>query len=214
MQTFVVRRPGIAATATELGAALARMRAFEEKPHTLAAQWIRSYALCETDDRFGLACIFAADSAQTLAQHAGCVDLAASEILPVSATLPGRPFAPAKVYLIRRRGFWKTESELEQSAETARRIGDDEMARELSLLHTYAVSEADGTLGTVCLYQGVDADVLRGHAARAGMPADEVIPVLGRIVFRPDAQQHFLNRRVAESRSATLRPLSPLRESS
>ena len=59
----------------------------------------------------------------------------------------------------------------------------------MSWLRSYAVKESDGTLGTVCIYQAVDSDVLRQHAARVGMPADEIIPVLGQIVFRDDAPQ-------------------------
>ncbi len=93
------------------------------------------------------------------------------------------------VYLIRRRNFWKTAAELEKSAAVSRRVGEEEMARAVSWLRTYAVKESDGTLGTVCIYQAVDSDALRQHAARVGMPADEIIPVLGRIVFREDAPQ-------------------------
>jgi hypothetical protein len=59
----------------------------------------------------------------------------------------------------------------------------------VSWLHTYAVTEKDGSLGTVCLYQAVDPEALRKHAARVGMPADEIVPVFGRIVFRDDPQQ-------------------------
>jgi hypothetical protein len=54
----------------------------------------------------------------------------------------------------------------------------------VSWLRTYAVRENDGSLGTVCLYQSVDAWALTEHAARTGMPADEITPVIGRIVFR------------------------------
>ena len=188
MQTYLVRRPGVAATAAELDAVLARLRTFEERPHALAAQWFRSYAVRETDGRFGLACVVAADGTQTLKRHAALTKAPAQEILPVAGTLLARRFAPTMVYLVRRRSFWKTLADLEQGAARSRRIEDEEMAREVCRLRTYAVAESDGTLGTACLYQAVDPMALARHAARAGMPADEIIPVIGRIVFRGEPQ--------------------------
>jgi hypothetical protein len=82
MQTYVVRRSNIAASAAELDAALTRLRTFEEKPHALNARWIRSYAVREADGRFGLACVFQSDSAQTLARHAELIKAPAHEIIP------------------------------------------------------------------------------------------------------------------------------------
>ena len=186
MQTYVVSRPGIAEGAAALDAALTRLRAFEERAHALQARWMHSYALHQANGRFGLACVFQADSVQTLRRHAGLTELPAGEILPVAATVLVRPFAPTRVYLIRRRAFWKTADDLEQSAAIARRIGDEGMPREVSWLRTYAVREHDGSLGTVCIYQAASPEALREHASRVGMPADEITPVLGRIVFRED----------------------------
>ena len=186
MQTYVVSRPGIADGAATLDAALTRLRAFEEQAPSLRARWMHSYALSRADGRFGLACVFQADSVQTLQRHAGLTALPAEEILPVAATVLVRPFAPTKVYRIRRRAFWKTKSDLEQSAAIARRIGDEDMPREVSWLHTYAVHERDGSLGTVCIYQATSPEALREHATRVGMPADEITPVLGRVVFREE----------------------------
>jgi hypothetical protein len=186
MQTYVVSRPGIADGAAALDAALMRLRAFEEEPHALQARWMHSYALRQADGRFGLACVFQADSVQTLERHAGLTELPAQEILPVAATVPVRPFAPTMVYLIRRRASWKTAAELSQSAAISRRVGDEDMPRQVRWLRTYAVHEHDGSLGTVCVYQAVSPEALREHAARVGMPADEITPVLGRIVFRED----------------------------
>jgi hypothetical protein len=189
MQTFVVRRPGIGASAAALDAVLTRLRAFEEEPGPLNARWIRSYALREADGRFGLTCVFQSDSVQTLRRHAALTGAPAQEIVPVAATVPVRPFAPTMAYMIRRRNFWKTAADLEKSAAISRRVGDGEMAGQVSWLHTYAVMENDGTLGTVCFYQGVDAEALRKHAERVGMPADEIVPVIGRIVFRENPQE-------------------------
>jgi hypothetical protein len=189
MQTYVVRRPNIAATAAELNAVLTRLRSFEEQPHSVDARWIRSYALREADGRFGLACVFQSDSAQALRRHAELTGAPAQEILPVAGKVLVRPFAPTMVYLIRRRNFWKTAADLDNSAALSRRIGDEEMAREVSWLRTYAVKESDGTLGTVCIYQAVDPKALSKHAARVGMPADEIVPVIGRIVYRDESYE-------------------------
>jgi hypothetical protein len=186
MPIYVVRRPGIAATAAELDAALTRLRAFESQPDRRDARWLRSYALREADGRFGLACIFEANAADTLRRHAAETSVAAGEILPVAATLIVQPFAPAKVYLVRRRSHWQSAADLQQSAAIARRVGVEEMASEVSWLRTYAVHEDDGSLGTVCIYQGVDGQALSRHAERVGMPADEIFPVIGRVLFQPD----------------------------
>lgn len=198
MPTYLVNRPGIAAGAAELDAALTRLRSFEEKnPDALRARWMHSYALAHADGRFGLACVFEADSAQALRRHAAQTALAAREILPVATTLELRAFAPAMVHLIRRRRFCKTLADIEKSAAIWSRIGD-EMARQVSWLRTYAVHEDDGTLGTVCLYQGIDAQALAEHAARVGAPADDITAVIGRIVYRDDP----LHPQSAASRSA------------
>jgi hypothetical protein len=186
MQNHVVYRPGIAASAAELGAALTRLRSFEEQAPTLPARWLHSYALVQADGRFGLTCVFEADGAPALRRHAAQTDMPAAEILPVAATVHVRSFAPTRVYLIRRRNVWPSAAELDRSAALSRRIGDEEMAREVSWLHSYAVRESDGTLGTVCLYQAVSPAALRDHARRCAMPADEIVPVLGRIVYRDD----------------------------
>jgi Protein of unknown function (DUF4242) len=41
-------------------------------------------------------------------------------------------------------------------------------------------------VGTVCVYQATSEEKVREHASRAGLPADEVIPVLDTVLVRPD----------------------------
>lgn len=182
MQTHVVRRIGIAANAAELEAALMRLRSTEGR--VPQAQWLHSYAVCEPDGRFGLACVFKATDAATLLRHAEQCKLPAHEVLPVDGTLFEQAFAPTRVYLVRRRGVWPAGTDLSRHGDTVRRVADEVIGREVSWLHSYVVREADGRLGTVCLYQGIDPAALARHAARAGLPADEIVPVLGRIVLR------------------------------
>jgi hypothetical protein len=187
MQNYIVRRPGIASTGAELNAALTRLRAFEDESSGLNARWMRSYALREANGRFGLACVFEADSVQTLMVHALKTGVKAQEILPVTATVIGRRLAPMMVYLIRRRNFWHTTEDFERSAAVSRFVGEEEFSGDVKWLRTYAIKENDGTVGAVGLYQAVHADALRRHSVRVGVPADEIIPVLGHIVFREEA---------------------------
>ncbi len=88
MQIYLLRRRGIASGANRLNAALTRLRELEEAPSALQARWLHSYALREDDGRFGLACVFEADSARTLRRHAELTRLPAEEILPASGTPP------------------------------------------------------------------------------------------------------------------------------
>lgn len=185
IRTFLVRRSGVAAGAGDLDAALTRQRTLEEAPDAaLGARWLHSYALREADGRFGLACVFRADGIETLRRHALLAALPAQHIATVLATHVRHPFAPTMVYLVRRRGVGADAAQLERRLATARRIADEDMPRQVSWLRSYALHEDGGCLGTACLYQALDPGVLREHALRAGLPVDEITPVLGRIVFR------------------------------
>jgi hypothetical protein len=187
VQTYLIHRPGIAADANELDAALMRLRAFEEQPAALQAQWLHSYALHGHDGRLGLACVFRAADVTALRRHADSTQLAAVEISPVVRTLVVRPFAPTRVHMVRRRRAWRTVADLERNAALARRVADEQMARQLCWLRSYVVREHDDTLGSVCLFQAIDAGALAEHAERSGVTADEITAVIGRIVFREEA---------------------------
>lgn len=89
-------------------------------------------------------------------------------------------------YVIFRRSAWKTPEDLEVAAKRSARVGTEEMSDKVRWIRSYVVEDAGGTLGTVCVYQGVDAQAVREHAQRAGLPADEVIPVRGTVVVNPD----------------------------
>ena len=182
LHPHVVRRVGIAANAAELEAALMRLRATEGR--VPQARWLHSYAVCEPDGRFGLACVFEAADAATLRRHAEACGLPAHEVLPLAHTLVEQAFAPTRVYLVRRRRAWPPGTDLGRQGAVARRVAEAVIGREVSWLHSHVVREADGWLGTVCLYQGIDPTALARHAARAGLPADEIVPVLGRVVVR------------------------------
>ena len=91
-----------------------------------------------------------------------------------------------KTYVILRRNGWKTAADLGAAAQRSRQVGDEEMSDDISWIRSYVLEEADGTVGTVCIYQASSAEAVREHASRAGLPADEVIPVAETVLVRPD----------------------------
>lgn len=91
-----------------------------------------------------------------------------------------------ELYIIRRRNAWKTPQELEEAAARSRRIGNEEMPDRVRWIRSYVVNEADGRLGTVCVYQATDPAAIREHAERVGMPADEIVPVTATVIVRED----------------------------
>ena len=94
-----------------------------------------------------------------------------------------------KTYIIRRRNAWKNSQELEATAALSLRVGNDEMADRIRWLRSYVVQEADGTLGTVCVYQATNADAIRENTRRVGMPADEITRVAYTVIIRTDPSE-------------------------
>ena len=92
-------------------------------------------------------------------------------------------------YIIRRRNAWKSTQELEATAALSLHVGNNEMADRIRWIRSYVVQEADGTLGTVCVYQATNADAIREHARRAGMPADEITCVADTVIIRTDPSE-------------------------
>ena len=94
-----------------------------------------------------------------------------------------------KTFVIRRRNAWKNAQELEAAAVRSRKIGDSEMSNKARWIRSYVLTEADGTLGTACIYQAVSPEAIREHAQRVGMPADEITPVAATVIVRADPQE-------------------------
>jgi hypothetical protein len=95
------------------------------------------------------------------------------------------------LYVIRRPSGWGTPAELQAAAAKSGRIGNEEMPDRVRWIRSYVVKEADGRLGTFCIYQARDPESIREHARRVGMPGDQIFPVADTVVVRPDpaAQQ-------------------------
>jgi hypothetical protein len=91
-----------------------------------------------------------------------------------------------QLYVIRRRNAWKSADELEKAASRSAKIGNEQMADKVRWIRSYVVQENDGTLGTCCIYQAVSPEAIREHAARVGMPADEITLVANTVIVRDD----------------------------
>ena len=91
-----------------------------------------------------------------------------------------------KTYVIRRRDGWASPEDLQQAAAKSKDVGDNEMSEDIRWIRSYVVAEADGKLGTVCIYQASSPEKIAEHATRAGLPADEITEVADTVIVRED----------------------------
>ena len=89
-------------------------------------------------------------------------------------------------YVVRRRQGWQSPDELKAAAERSRAIADSDFPDDIRWIRSYVVAEADGGLGTVCIYQATSPGAVRAHADQVGMPATEILDVADTVVVRPD----------------------------
>jgi len=90
------------------------------------------------------------------------------------------------LYVIRRPSAWANLPELEAAGAKSAKIGNEEMPDRVRWIRSYVVKEADGRLGSFCIYQAKDTESIREHARRVGMPGDEIFPVVNTVVIRDD----------------------------
>jgi Nickel responsive protein SCO4226-like len=90
-----------------------------------------------------------------------------------------------QLYAIRRRNGWATADDLRAAAERSTAEGN-KPGSGVRWIRSYVVSEDNGDLGTVCIYEAESPETIRAHAQRVGMPADEITPVADTVVVRPD----------------------------
>ncbi|MER8612612.1 nickel-binding protein [Mesorhizobium sp. M0435] len=93
------------------------------------------------------------------------------------------------MYAIRRPSAWANLGELEKAGAKSARIGNEEMPDRIRWIRSYVVHEADGRVGTVCIYQASDPESIKEHAARVGMPAAEILPIIDTVVIRADPEK-------------------------
>lgn len=91
-----------------------------------------------------------------------------------------------ELYAIRRRSGWSDPKSLEAAAAKSAKIGNEDMSDRVRWIRSYVLSEPDGSLGTVCIYEARDQESIRDHARRVGMPSDEISPVAKTVLVRPD----------------------------
>ena len=91
-----------------------------------------------------------------------------------------------QLFAIRRPMGWKTPEDLAEAAKLSARVGDEEMSGDIRWIRSYVVIEADGSLGTICIYEASSADKIREHAERAGLPATEIWAVADTVIVRED----------------------------
>jgi hypothetical protein len=90
------------------------------------------------------------------------------------------------LYVIRRPSGWRTPEELQAAAARSKHVGDEEMSDDVRWIRSYVVKEADGGLGTFCIYQASSPEKIREHAARADIPAEDTFEVVDTVLVRPD----------------------------
>jgi thiamine biosynthesis protein ThiC len=90
-----------------------------------------------------------------------------------------------ETYVILRRGGWRTADELQDATERTTAV-DVRMADDVRPIRSYVLTETDGSVGTVCIYQATSPEAIRTHADRAELPVDEIMAVADTVVVRPD----------------------------
>jgi Protein of unknown function (DUF4242) len=90
------------------------------------------------------------------------------------------------LYVIRRPSAWTNAAELEAAGAKSAQVGNEEMSDRVRWIRSYVVKEADGRLGSFCVYEARDPASIREHARRVGMPGDLIFPVVNTIVIRND----------------------------
>jgi hypothetical protein len=89
-------------------------------------------------------------------------------------------------YVILRRSAWSSAEELGDAAKRSATVGDEQMPDDIRWIRSYVLSEDDGRVGTVCIYQASSPEAIREHASRAQLAADEIIPIADTVIVRPD----------------------------
>jgi hypothetical protein len=89
-------------------------------------------------------------------------------------------------FAILRRNGWKTPDDLHAAAARSKKVGDTEMANDVRWIRTYVIQEADGTLGTVCIYEATSPEAIEKHASRAELALSEIRPIADTVVVRAD----------------------------
>ena len=88
-------------------------------------------------------------------------------------------------YVILRRSGWTSAEDLGEAAARSTAEGE-RMPGDVRWIRSYVLSETDGAVGTVCIYEASSPEAIRRHALAADLPVDEIIAVADTVVVRPD----------------------------
>ncbi|KYG99174.1 nickel-binding protein [Bradyrhizobium sp. DOA1] len=91
-----------------------------------------------------------------------------------------------ELYVIRRPSAWADLKALEAAGAKSAQVGNEQMPDRVRWIRSYVVHEADGRIGTFCIYEARDAESIREHAGRVGMPGEEFYEVATTVVVRSD----------------------------
>jgi hypothetical protein len=93
-----------------------------------------------------------------------------------------------KLYAILRRDGWRSAADLQEAAARSTKVGNEDMPEDVRWIRSYVLDEGDASVGTVCIYEATSPEAIRRHASLADLPVDEIIPVGGTVVVRPDPE--------------------------
>ncbi len=91
MPTFAIMRRSISRTRKELDEAGERSNAVRHGEMAGQMLWIRSYFFEEEDGTLGTICVYEAESADAIREHARRAEIPADEVLPVTETVVAAP---------------------------------------------------------------------------------------------------------------------------
>jgi hypothetical protein len=88
------------------------------------------------------------------------------------------------LYVIHRRGRWRSPEELQEAAARSTAEGE-RMPDDIRWIRSYVLEEGEG-LGTVCIYEASSPEAIHAHADAAGRPVTEIVKVADTVIVRPD----------------------------
>jgi hypothetical protein len=91
-------------------------------------------------------------------------------------------------YVIFRKNAWPDGAALERAAGRSARV-NEELEGRVRWIRSYIYEEADGTLGSVCIYQASDRDIVSEHARRADLACDDVRPLERTVIIDADPRR-------------------------
>jgi hypothetical protein len=92
-------------------------------------------------------------------------------------------------YVIFRKNAWPDEAALERAAGRSARVANGELEGRVRWIRSYIYEETDGTLGSACIYQASDREIVVEHARRADLACDEVRPIARTVIVEADARK-------------------------